>query len=79
MPTSPQAPAPATCRLGTVAQLADALHVHKGTCWRWLALAEAGHKPGFPRPIRLGDKAVRVKWADVQAYLDALAAGTVRQ
>jgi hypothetical protein len=43
----PHAPSPASYKLGTIGQLAVALHVHKGTCWRWLAGAEAG---GIPHP-----------------------------
>ena len=71
MPTD--APAlPSTCRLVTIKELAAALKMHTRTCWRLVALAEAGHS-NFPRPLRIGPKTVRFRVCDMEAYLRALA------
>jgi len=58
-------------KLLTVTELAAALGVHKRTCWRLAAQAEAGQSR-FPRPLRLGPKTVRWRLVDVEAYLAAM-------
>ena len=62
-------------QLLTVEELAGALGVHKRTCWRLAAQAEAG-QGRFPRPLRLGPKTVRWRLADVEAYLAHMAGGS---
>ena len=59
-------------QLLTVTELASALGVHKRTCWRLAAQAEAG-QGDFPRPLRIGPKTVRWRLSDVEAYIAAMA------
>ena len=65
-------PPPAGCQLLTVRDVAGLLKIHVATIWRNSALAEAGHG-NFPKPLRLGEKTVRWRLADVERYLSALA------
>ena len=65
-------------KLLTVEELAGALGVHKRTCWRLAAQAEAG-QGRFPPPLRLGPKTVRWRLADVEAYLAHMADDSVRK
>ena len=73
-PNSPPAGAdlPASMRLLTVKQLGAALRIHHRSCWRLVAMAEAGHS-NFPKPLRLGPKTIRWRLSDVEAYLKTLA------
>ena len=59
-------------KLLTVRDLAAMLGVHERTCWRLAAMAEAGHGR-FPKPLRIGQRTVRWRTADVETYLAALA------
>jgi len=58
----------------TVKDMARVLGIHERTVWRMAAQAEAG-VTGFPRPVRIGRKTVRWRREDVEAYIEALAAG----
>ncbi len=57
----------------TVPEVAARLKVHPRTVWRWLARAEAGLLIGFPPPIRLSAKVVRIRASDLENYLALLA------
>lgn len=59
-------------RLLTAKELAAMLGIHERTCWRLVAMAEAG-QGNFPLPLRIGPKTVRWRPSDVEAYLAALA------
>jgi predicted DNA-binding transcriptional regulator AlpA len=63
---------PPGCQLLTIKDVSAMLKIHARTVWRLSALAEAG-QGSFPKPLRLGEKTVRWRLADVEAYLDGLA------
>lgn len=54
----------------TARQVADLLGVHVRSVWR---MSQAGQ---IPRPIRLAERVVRWRLADLQAHLDGIASGT---
>jgi predicted DNA-binding transcriptional regulator AlpA len=53
----------------TARQVAALLGVHVRSVWR---MSQADQ---IPRPIRLADRVVRWRLADLQAYLDGIASG----
>lgn len=55
--------------LVTARQVADLLRVHVRSVWR---MSHAGQ---IPRPIRLAERVVRWRLADLKAYLDGIASG----
>ena len=63
------------CQLLTVRELAATLKLSERTCWRLAGKAEAGIEE-FPRPLRVGPKAVRWRLADVEPYIARLAGHT---
>lgn len=65
---------PSGCKLLTIRQTAAALGVSERSVWRWLEEAESGIRTdGFPRPVRIGEKVVRVRAVDLNGYLAVLA------
>lgn len=53
----------------TARQVADLLGVHVRSVWRM------SHADQIPRPIRLAERVVRWRLADLQAHLDGIASG----
>lgn len=52
----------------TAKQVSQLLGVGERTVWRMTSRARAGCGH-FPRPIRVGPRAVRWRWQDVEKYL----------
>lgn len=61
-----------TCQLLTVRDVADLLKIHVRSVWRQSATAQMGEGE-FPRPLRLGEKTIRWRLLDVEAYIAKLA------
>ena len=57
----------------TVREVAGILGIHVRTVWRLAAMTEMG-EGGFPRPVRIAKKTIRWRRADLEQYLDTLAA-----
>ena len=55
-------------RLLTARQVAQVLGLGERTVWRMTSRSRAGCGP-FPRPVRVGPKAVRWRWPDIEKYL----------
>ena len=58
--------------LMTARDVSRVLGVGERTVWRMASRSRAGRGP-FPKPIRIGGKAVRWRWEDVEHYLRELA------
>jgi len=56
----------------TARDVARVLGVGERTIWRMASRSRAGVWR-FPRPVRIGGKAVRWRWRDVEEYLRELA------
>lgn len=63
------------CRVVRLAQLLELLGLSRSTVYLRLNPKSKYHDPKFPKPIRLGAKAVGWLMADISAYIDYLQEG----